>query len=216
MQTPRLLCIAAALAICAPAAAQTRTLPSASSAAASIPDAAVSLPNACPGEDVGALEAGRAQIELTRRERGSCQPPEPQTLRLQLARVDTRLAELERQRAELGLAAPIALVATGGSIVIASVLGLAVASFQMADYMDHGEPIPARLLHQRLGFGIAALAGLGLATGGTVWSIKRIRARRALMPEVRALTRERRALDPVLVTPVVGPSSLGLVIGTKF
>jgi hypothetical protein len=118
-----------------------------------------------------------------------------ENLRVELARVEHRLAEVDAERARHPLTGPIGLMA--GGFAVAGILDIATFTYWFGlqiKYVDYEEEIDAS--HKRRMRQMAGLSLLGLAAGvsGAIWFRRRLHARRALAPERRRLLERRREL----------------------
>jgi len=163
---------------------------------------------------------------------GALPPPVGQPLyygyapRDELVAVETRLAELRLQRP--GLGGPIALIAAGGGVAFFGAYVAMVAwlvdetddGVVCSSYRGDGDYHCERAEHNRglaRGMALLSLTGLGTAIGGLVWMSNRLKARRALKPEIDALKARRNyLLRGVRYGLNVEPGRYGLSVGAAF
>jgi hypothetical protein len=160
--------------------------------------------------------AAMPTLALAQTQRPSTSTSLDAELRAELVRIDARLRELDAQRSRNGIALPIAL--TAGNFAVGVAFGLSTALYTFITVTNANEAhdhVSDHELRTRRWLGAVSLLGLSGGVVSAAWLGRRVRARRALAPERRALLAKRHELESALGLKV-GPQSLGLTLNMSF
>jgi hypothetical protein len=146
----------------------------------------------------------------------------------ELQNVHLRLAELKAGRRQHSVTGPVIMMGAG-SVAMTVLALLAVSSKQEADDIESGDafdPTPfieddqARADDARWSarfLGGLSIVSAGVAAGGTLWLVRRVKARGKFRTEIERLqTRQRELRDQLTLGLAVDPASRGLVLHGRF
>lgn len=140
-------------------------------------------------------------------------PPEARYSLLQRQlMLSTQINDLQRERAEYGIAGPIVMMAAGGGVVLGSVYAYAIYELSHAfDYCDSSSSNCNESDHTQANYVFTAIGigGVVLAVAGLVIFNNRLAPRRQLGHEINAKKAELKSIDQRLrFSTMLGPNNL--------